>query len=142
MVRRYDKSTKQTKVTSEQFLKFSQERRRTFGKDRWQAVVNVLLGHLVCSAVHWSVCHQLTHELLNLAQKLLPCRTILSHVSTSRKYLCTPWAPAGGARGCTCTPPLEFENDDVIWCLHAKCTKFSLAPPALVIPTLKLSIKP
>ena len=47
----------------------------------------------------------------------------------------------GGARGCTCTP-LEFENDDVIWCLHAKCTKFSLAPPALVMPTLKLGIKP
>ena len=29
----------------------------------------------------------------------------------------------GGARGCNCTP-LEFENDDVIYCLQVKCTKF------------------
>ena len=36
----------------------------------------------------------------------------------------------GGARGCTCTP-LEFESDDVICCLQAKCTQsFALASGA------------
>ena len=36
--------------------------------------------------------------------------------------------------------PLEFQNDDVIQCLHAKCTKLSLETPALVLLTPKLNI--